>query len=207
MRKSGNEITLKETLDVVTGEQIPNAGLEKAELFLTTRKDTMQRFYERNHLCDARGTERGEATRTCHFAWMRWHQYVKKNKDKTWSYSGMPPCITARIDRFLLSRGAFEVSKMEVFNDLADEDRRNEHAQAEASNLSDHYAMAIEVRPRAALKQGVTKIFTNTMFDIERSPEEEERYAQCEVQEETEEPSPKQQEKEVDKATIMTLCC
>ena len=135
MRQSGNKISLKDTLCMVTGEPTPNAGLEKAELFLTTRRDAMQGFYERNQLCDARGTERGEVTHTCHFAWMRWHQYFKKNKDKTLTYSGMPPCITARIDSFMLSSGAFQVTKMEVFNDLADVNKRNEYAQAEASNL------------------------------------------------------------------------
>ena len=129
---------------------------------------------------------------------MRWHQYIKKNKDKEQVYSGMPPCITARIDRFMLSRGEFTVTKMEVFNDLENINRRNEYAQAAASNLSDHYAMAIEVRPRAALKQGETRTFTNVMFDIERSPEEEQRYAQCELQTETEEPVPEKQEQKVE---------
>ena len=119
---------------------------------------------------------------------------VIKNKDKEQVYSGMPPCITARIDRFMLSRGGFTVTKMEVFNDLTDINRRNEYAQTEASNLSDHYAMAIEVRPRAALKRGETRTFTNVMFDIERSPEEEWRHAQCELQMETEEPIQEEQE-------------
>ena len=48
MRRSGNEISLKDTLCMVTGEPTPDAGLEKAELILTTRRDSMQEFYERN---------------------------------------------------------------------------------------------------------------------------------------------------------------
>ena len=59
MRQKGNKISLKDTLCMTTGEPTPNAGLEKAELFLTTRKDSMQDFYERNQLYDARGVERG----------------------------------------------------------------------------------------------------------------------------------------------------
>ena len=164
VRQSDKKISLKDTLCMLTGKPTPNAGLEKAELFLTTRSDAMQEFYERNQLIDARGIERGEVTHTCHFAWMCWHQYVKKNKDKGMTYSGMPPCITARIDRFMLSSGAFQVTKMEVFNDLADVNKRNEYAQTEASNLSDHYAMAIEVQPRAAMKQGESRTFTNIMW-------------------------------------------
>ena len=138
MRQKGNKISLEDTLCMKTGEPIPNAGLEKAELFLTTRTDSMQDFYERNQLYDARGVERGTETHTCHFAWMRWHRYIKKNKDKGQVYSGMPPCITARIDRFMLSRGEFTVTKMEVFNDLEDMNRRNEHKRNQPGAWNQH---------------------------------------------------------------------
>ena len=209
MRNSGNDVSLKDTLNMKTGEAIPDSGLEKAEIFLGARRDGMKEFYVRNKLVDARGDDVGTLAHTCHFAWMRWHQYAKKNRGKIGTgkhegkeiiYAGMPPCITARIDRFLLSLGVFEVTKMEVFNDLADEHKRNEYAQAEASNLSDHYAMALEVRPQASLKKGVTRVVINIMHDIIRTPEEEVRHTACEVEDEVVEPSPKEQEAEAQAA-------
>ena len=68
--------------------------------------------------------------------------------------------------------------------------------------VSDHYAMAIEVQLRAALKRGESRTFTNIMFHIERSPEEEKRHAQCTAQTEEEEPIPEEREQKTESVEV-----
>ena len=88
----------------------------------------------------------------------------------------MPPCITARIDRFLLSRGAFEVSRVDFFNNLELVHHRNEYAQVPVSNFSDHYAGALEFKMKVKLKPVVvTQRWPNKLYQIHRTSIQEER--------------------------------
>ena len=93
-------VGLENTLDMITGEPIANAGLETAEIFLKSRTQEMHKWSDECDLEDAQGPNRGISTHTVHFAWMRWFKYAKANEKIRKVFHGMPPCITARIDRF-----------------------------------------------------------------------------------------------------------
>ena len=132
---------------------------------------------------------------------------MRKNKRK--GLGANAPCITARIDRFLFSRGMFRVTKLVPHNGLTDaQDHFDENScpeLREATSLSDHAQLFIEVTMNAGLKRGQTASFVNDMHTIRRTPKEQERYdrlAQAEEQtypeaptEEVEEPQQDIQEK------------
>ena len=169
-------VGLENTLDMITGEPIVNAGLETAEIFLKSRTQEMHKWGDECDLEDAQGPNGGISTHTVHFAWMRWFKYAKANENIRKVFHGMPPCITARIDRFLLSRGIFEVSRVEFFNDLERVDHRNEYAQVPISNFSDHYAGALEFKMKVKLKVAVvTQSWPNNLYQIHRTSIQMER--------------------------------
>ena len=173
-------VSLQDTLNMETGEPVPNAGLETAEIFLKSRTQEMHEWCREFELEDAQGPGGGLNTHTVHFAWMRWFKYVKTrgvaNDKFRRLFVGMPPCITARIDRFLLSKEVFEVSRVQFFNELEEVDRRNEYAQTAVSNFSDHYAGALELKMKVALKVvGVTQKWPNSLYQIQRTSVQEER--------------------------------
>ena len=101
---------------------------------------------------DAQGPGGGLNTHTVHFAWMRWFKYAKANDRLKRLFHGMPLCITASIDRLLLSKEVFKVRRVQYFNELDEVDRRNEYAQTTISNFSDHYAGALELKMKVGLR-------------------------------------------------------
>ena len=86
-------VGLKDTLNMETGEPVPNASLETAEIFLRSRTQEMHKLCRECELEDAQGPGGGLNTRTVHFAWMRWFKYIKANektivpRDATMHYS------------------------------------------------------------------------------------------------------------------------
>ena len=104
-------LQLSDTLDMETGRPVPNAGLEEAEIFLQSRADEIRDWKVQCKLQDAQEPGGDEKGHTCNFAWMRWFPYAKKNRKKWNALCPVPPCITARIDRFFFSEGYFETRK------------------------------------------------------------------------------------------------
>ncbi len=172
-----DKVQLSDTLNMKTGEPIPNTGLEKAQIFLQTRADRMREFKEHCGLQDAQGPGGGVRSHTCNFAWMRWFPYAKKHKAAWKTMCPIAPCITARIDRFLMSEDTFKVSKIESFNEAEVEGNRNCRKFREIANLSDHFQLALEVEMKTSLKTTTEhQAFVNSMHVIQRTPEEQERH-------------------------------
>ena len=112
------KLKLSDTLNLETGDPIPEAGLEKMEIFLKSRAEEMEIWQTRYKLKDACEGETSEEDHTCNFAWMRWFTYAKKHREEWKTMCPVAPCLTGRIDRFLVSEESFKINKIEAFNGL-----------------------------------------------------------------------------------------
>ena len=153
---------LSDTLNMDTGRPVPNTRLEEAEIFLQSRANEIRDWKLQCKLQDAQGAGGDEKGHTCNFAWMPWFPYAKKNRKKWNAICLVPPCITARIDRFFFSEVYFETKKIEPFNEMNMDERRSCCMFREAANLSDHFQVALDVTSNARLLKGTTQAFDNT---------------------------------------------
>ena len=138
-------VKLEDTLNLETGEPIPNAGLEEMEIFLDSRAKEIKTWKLQCGLQDAQKAGGGKEGHTCNFAWLRWFPYAKKHRKTRKTLCPVPPCITGRIDRYFFSKGYFETRKIEPFNEMNMEERRSCYTFRETANLSDRFQVALEV--------------------------------------------------------------
>ena len=172
-----DKLKLSDTLNLETGEPIPEAGLEKVTIFLKSRAEEMGLWQTQCKLKDACERETSDEDHTCNFAWMRWFAYAKKHQEEWKSMCPVAPCITGRIDRFLVSEDVFEINKIEAFNGLKEgTNSKGCRMLRGATDLSDHAQLAVEVRMKVKLIQGATMAFVNDMHVIKRTPEEQDRH-------------------------------
>ena len=143
-----NKVEVKDTLNLKTGEVIPDKGLSNMQMFKTGRWEQFERFMQDNQLVDAQEVadegESGIRRHTCHWPWAHWATYAEK-RFRGKQQSSIAPMFTAEIDRVLVPNDV-KVRKAKVLNQAMENERhRNEIAQITQSLFSDHFVVFVEI--------------------------------------------------------------